>query len=172
MDTVTLLQDAFDRVSQGVAAATEGLSAEALAFRPDADANSIAWLVWHLTRVHDDHLASLAGRDQVWTVDGWSSRFDLPFGDREIGYGHSSDQVAAVTVDGPELLVGYHEAVANQTPGHLRTIIDQGLGRVVDERYDPPVTAGVRVISVVNDTTQHIGQAAYVRGLVQRRGLA
>ncbi len=40
---------------------------------------------------------------------------------------------------------------------------------VVDERWDPPVTLGVRLVSVVNEVNQHVGQAAYVRGLLERR---
>lgn len=172
MDVVALVEEAFGRVREGVADATYGLSAEALAFRPDPRANSIAWLVWHLARVQDDHLASLVGREQVWIADGWSSTFSLPFAEHDIGYGHTSEQVAEVAVDGPDLLVDYHEAVAARVPSDLRAIVDAGLARIVDEDYDPPVSAGIRLLSVVNDTTQHVGQAAYVRGLAERAGLA
>ena len=40
------------------------------------------------------------------------------------------------------------------------------LAEVIDENWDPPVTLGVRLVSVIDDDTQHIGQAAYVRGLL------
>ncbi len=170
MDIVELFTDGFGRVRDGVLGVTDGLGADALNFRPDPAANSIAWLVWHLTRVQDDHLADLAGREQAWTAEGFSERFALPFPDRDIGYGHSSQDVAAVAVDGPGLLTDYHLAVAAHTPDDLTTAVAAGLDRVIDESWDPPVTAGVRLVSVLNDVTQHIGQAGYVRGLAERHG--
>ncbi|GAA0596469.1 hypothetical protein GCM10010394_27540 [Streptomyces crystallinus] len=73
-----LLVDAFGRIRETVAAAVEDLSSEELAFRVDDSANSIAWLVWHLTRIQDDHIADAAGLEQVWTGQGWAERFGLP----------------------------------------------------------------------------------------------
>ena len=60
----------------------DGLSDDDLAWRPDPEANSIAWLVWHLTRIEDDHVAGVAGTTQVWDDDGWADRFGLPFAGR------------------------------------------------------------------------------------------
>ena len=82
MDVAALLTDAFSRIGEEVHAAVEGLSEEQLAFRVDADANSIGWLVWHLSRVQDDHVAGVAGFEQVWTAQGWAERFGLPVGVR------------------------------------------------------------------------------------------
>jgi hypothetical protein len=169
MDTADLLVDAFGRVRETVHAAVADLSADQLAVRLDADANSIAWLVWHLTRVQDDHLAGVSGLDQVWTAAGWNDRFGLPFPDAAIGYGHSSADVAAVRAPA-DLLVGYHDAVHAQTVGYLggAAFAADDLDRIVDERWDPPVTLAVRLVSVVDDTMQHAGQAAFVRGVVLR----
>ena len=163
-----ILIDGFERISEVVHQAVEGLTAEQLAHRVDASANSIAWLVWHLTRVQDDHIAGVAGFEQVWTGQGWFDRFGLPFKPSEHGYGHTSDDVAAVRPDGPELLVGYYDAVHRQTVGYLRTITDDGLDRVVDTAWDPPVTLAVRLVSVLSDDLQHAGQAAFLRGIVTR----
>ncbi len=168
METHELLADAFGRVREGVARVTRGLGADALAFRPDPDANSIGWLVWHLTRVHDDHIADLADQEQVWTAEGWVDRFGLPFETTDTGFGHSSDQVAAVRVEDPDLLVGYHEAVAERTLAYLERLDASELDRVIDTNWDPPVTVGVRLVSVIGDQMQHLGQAAYVRGLHER----
>lgn len=163
-----LLVDAFDRVHQTVHAAVADLTDDQLAVRLDPDANSIAWLVWHLTRVQDDHIAGVCDLDEVWTASGWNDRFGLPFPDAAIGYGQSSADVAAVRVPA-DLLLGYHDAVHAQTVSYLRdTVPDDDLDRVVDERWDPPVTLAVRLVSVVNDTLQHAGQAAFVRGVVLR----
>jgi len=115
-------------------------------------------------------VAGVAGTPQVWTAQGWSDRFGLPFDDAETGYGQSSDDVAAVRPDSPALLTGYLDAVHAQTVAYLRTLGDDDLDRVVDECWDPPVTLGVRLVSVVNDDVAHVGQAALLRGMVERRG--
>ncbi|QGN58609.1 DinB family protein [Nostocoides sp. HKS02] len=164
-----LLVDAFDRVRSGAADVVDGLTPDQLAQRPAAGANSIAWLVWHLTRIQDDHIADVAGTEQVWTAQGWSERFGLPFDDGDTGYGHSSDEVAQVRGVGADELVGYLDAVHQQTLGFVRGLRAEDLDRVVDERWDPPVTLGVRLVSIVNDDNQHVGQAAFVRGLLAQR---
>jgi uncharacterized damage-inducible protein DinB len=165
--SATLLLDGFDRVSESVHAAVEGLSDDQLTFRAGPDANTIAWLVWHLTRIQDDHVAAAAGTDQQWTAAGWAGRFALPFDDKATGYGQSSDEVAAVRASADQL-AGYHEAVHEATARFVEGLSDADLDRVVDSRWDPPVTLGVRLVSVITDDLQHVGQAAYVRGLAER----
>ncbi|MGI5191029.1 mycothiol transferase [Promicromonospora sp. CA-289599] len=164
-----LLADAFGRIKETVHSSVLGLSGEELAFRLDEDANSITWLVWHLTRVQDDHVADAAGISQVWSDDGWDRRFGLPFPAEETGYGHDADEVSAVRVPSGELLTGYHDAVHERTLRYLSTLSDDDLDRVIDESWDPPVTLGVRLISVINDDLQHAGQAGFLRGVVLRR---
>lgn len=165
-----LLVDAFGRVAEAVEAAVAGLDGAELAWRPDPDANSIAWLVWHLTRVQDDHVADVAGTPQVWTAEGFADRFALAVDRADIGYGHTSAQVAAVTADADALLA-YHRAVHAATARFVDGVVDADLDRVVDERWDPPVTLGVRLVSVIADDLQHVGQAAYLRGLLERGAL-
>jgi hypothetical protein len=166
MQTGDVLIDGFGRVQEVVHETLDGLSAEDLAFRPEPDANSIAWLVWHLSRIEDDHVADLLGVEQRYTADGWADRFGFPFDDSAHGYGHSSEDVAAVRVNGPELLVAYHDATHDLVVSYCRSVDAAELDRVVDRRWDPPVTAGVRIVSVLSDCLQHAGQAAYVRGLL------
>ena len=161
-----LLADAFARIRDNVHGAVDDLSPEELSSRPDGHGNSIAWLVWHLTRIQDDHIAGVAGIEQVWTAGGWVERFGLPFDAGDTGYGHTSDDVAAVQAD-PDRLLSYHDAVHAQTSQYLSTIDADDLDRVVDDRWDPPVTLSVRLVSVVGDDLQHVGQAAYVRGLLR-----
>ena len=167
MDIGELLSDALGRVREDVPHVVEGLDADRLAWRPDEGSNSIAWLVWHLTRVTDDHIAEVAGTAQVWTRAGWYDRFGVPFPAAVHGYGHGPDEVARVRVDG-ELLVGYHDATAERAIEYVGGLSPGDLDRIVDERWDPPVSLGVRLVSVVNDATQHLGQAAYLRGLIDR----
>jgi uncharacterized damage-inducible protein DinB len=168
MTSADLLADAFDRIREEVHDAVDGLTEEQLAFRVDDDANSIAWLVWHLTRVQDDHVSDVTGADQEWTDGGWAQRFALPFGRLSTGYEHGSADVGAVRA-GAELLTGYHDAVFARTTRYVRTLTDADLPRVVDESWDPPVTLGVRLVSVISDDLQHVGQAAFVRGILLRR---
>jgi hypothetical protein len=167
MDIADLLTDAFGRVKDDVPPVVEGLDVEQLTWRPDEGSNSIAWLVWHLTRVADDHIAEVAGTEQVWTAAGWYDRFSLPFAPEAHGYGHTPDEVAAVRADG-DLLAGYHIAAAERAIEYVGGLTPGDLDRIVDERWDPPVSLGVRLVSVVNDATQHLGQAAYLRGLIER----
>ena len=167
MTSAELLADAFDRIQQVVSRALDGMTDEQLATRVGPAANPVAWLVWHLTRIQDDHVAGVAGTEQAWTADGWYDRFGLPFDPADHGYGHTTEQVAAVRVSG-ELLAGYHAAVHANTDAYVRTLVDADLDRVVDTSWDPPVTAGVRLVSVIGDALQHLGQAAYVRGVAER----
>jgi hypothetical protein len=167
MTSNDLLIDSFERVRDAVHPAVNGLSAEELAFRPDPESNSIAWLVWHLTRIQDDHVAGLRDGEQVWTADGWEGRFGLPLDRADTGYGHDPATVGRVTADA-SLLLGYFEAVHQATVAFLGGLDPAELGRVVDRNWNPPVTMGVRLVSVIADDLQHAGQAAYVRGILQR----
>jgi hypothetical protein len=164
-----VLVDAFTRVRDQLPSQLDGLAPEDLVWRPGPDANPIGWLAWHLTRVQDDHLADLGGVEQVWT-SGWSQRFALPYDERTIGYGQSSLEVGRFSVSDPALLTGYHAAVHELSLRVLEALREPAdYERIVDDRWDPPVTAAARIVSVIGDITQHLGQLAYVRGLLGAR---
>jgi uncharacterized damage-inducible protein DinB len=163
VESSEVLLDAFGRIREVVLEVVDGLSPDQLAYREGSEANSIAWLVWHLTRVQDDHVCDVAGREQAWVTDGWAERFGLDLDVRDTGYGHNPDQVAVVKANG-DLLGGYHQAVFESTADYLKGLSNDELDRVVDPRWDPPVTLGVRLVSVVGDDLQHAGQAAFVKG--------
>jgi hypothetical protein len=164
----SLLVDAFGRIPDRVHGVIDGLTPDQLTVRLDREANSIAWLVWHLSRIADDHVADVAGHPQVWTSAGWAQRWGLPFDPADTGYGHSAQQVAAVTGEA-EMLRGYFDAVHEMTIRFVRTVTDSDLDRIVDERWDPPVTLGIRLISVVGHNFEQAAQAAYVRGILERK---
>ena len=168
MTSADLLADAFDRIRGVVGRALDGLTDEQLTEQVGPVANSISWLVWHLTRIQDDHVCDVAGIEQAWTAQGWYERFGLPFPVTDHGYGHTEQQVEQVRVPG-ELLRAYHDAVYTRTVEYVKTIRDADLDQVVDTNWDPPVTLGVRLVSVVSDNLQHAGQAAYVKGLLLNR---
>ncbi|WP_107771089.1 mycothiol transferase [Nocardioides sediminis] len=164
MDVRELLIDGFGRIDELYDDLADGLDERALHHRPGGTGNPIGWLLWHLARVQDDHVAGLTGEAQVW--ERWQERFGLDNGTDDIGFGHTSAQVDAVRIMDPALLVGYHRDVARATSHYLARVDEAELGRVVDRRWDPPVTAGVRLVSIQGDCLQHLGQAAYVKGLL------
>ena len=169
MQSRDLLLTAFDNVETVVRSALDGIDPALLTARIDPAANTIGWLVWPLTRVQDDHVAEVAGTEQAYTAGGWADRFALPFSPRAIGYGFSSEDVAKTQVTDPQLLVDYHADVHRRTAEFVRTLEPADLDRVVDRRWDPPVTLGVRLLSVIGDDLQHAGQAALLRGTLERR---
>ena len=145
-------------------------TSDELAIRPDPEANSIAWLAWHAARVQDDHVSTSAHRQQAWIEDEFQQRFGMDFEPRDIGYGHTSDQGASVRPDGPGILIEYLRAVTERSLEYLSRLDSSELDRIVDRNWDPPVSAGVRLVSVIDDSIQHAGQALYVRGMIERRG--
>ena len=165
MDQSGVLADAFNRVSEFVHEVLDELDPDDLVWQPEEGGNTIGWQIWHLTRIQDDHVAHAAGREQVYTEQGWADRLNLPFDVADTGYGHSTDEVARVEVSGQHL-VEYFDAVHAKTQEFVATLSADDLDRVVDTRWDPPVTLGVRLVSVIADDLQHVGQAAYVRGLL------
>jgi uncharacterized damage-inducible protein DinB len=167
MDVAALLQDLYGRTPPIATSAAEGLNADQLAWAPEPGANSIGWLLWHLTRVQDHHVSELLGEDQIWTRDErWAKRCGLEPDAHNTGYGHSADDVASVRPDGPDAVLGYLSAVDERTQRMLAALSDADLERIVDGRWDPPVTLGVRLISIADDCLQHVGQASYLRGLL------
>lgn len=167
-----LLVDAFDRVRQGARRVVQGLAPEALTWRPDEGSNSIGWLVWHTARVQDAQVAEVAGTEQVWRSAGWAERLALPYEPEATGYGQSDEEVGRFPAVDPELLLGYLEATHEATVTYLGQVEDAELARIVDRRFDPPVSLAVRLVSILGDDLQHVGQAAYVRGLAERAGVA
>jgi uncharacterized damage-inducible protein DinB len=167
---IDVLRDLFGRTHEAVPGLVADLTPAELLWRPDAEANSVAWLVWHLSRVQDGHLAEVAdgGFEEVWTSQGWADRFGLPYAVEATGYGQSAEEVGAFVLEDPELLTGYHAATQALTESVLDGLDEAALDRVVDRRWNPPVTLAVRLVSVADDLGQHVGQAAYVRGLVER----
>ncbi len=165
MTATDVLEDGFGRVAEEVGRVLDGLGPDDLLWRPAPGANSIAWLLWHLTRVQDHYVAELGGAGQVWTAGGWSDRFGLDLDPADTGYGHDAAQAARVRADATRL-AGYHEAVRAVMAAYLGGLAEAELDRVVDRSWDPPVTLGVRLVSILADDLQHVGQAAYVRGLL------
>lgn len=168
MNGIDVLTEGFGRLDDLVATATSDLTEDQLAERVGPRANTVAWLVWHLAREQDAQVAALGGTEEVWTADGWAEKLALPLDPSDNGYGNTPEQVAQVRASA-DLLVGYARAATAASLAYLRGLSDADLDDVVDPGWDPPVTRGVRLLSVLDDAVQHAGQAAFVRGLLLDR---
>lgn len=166
MDVTSLLVDLYGRIPEVAHGVVDGLDVDALVTQPKPGTNHIAWLIWHIGRVQDAYHAELTSAQQLWTEDDWARRFGLAPDPSNNGYGHSADDVAAVRPESPDVLIGYLDAAHQRMRGYLETLTPTDLDQVVDENWDPPVTLGVRLISIADDGLQHVGQAAFVRGLL------
>ncbi|MCB0932134.1 MAG: mycothiol transferase [Mycobacterium sp.] len=159
-----ILRDAFTRLIEHVDDLTDGLTDEVSFFRPTGEANSICWLIWHSARIQDVQVAHITGIEQVWISRGWVDRFALDLPRDAHGYGHTAEDVGKVRAPA-ELLARYYHSVHKMTLEYVAGVTAEELARVVDENWSPPVTASVRLVSIIDDCAQHLGQAAYVRGL-------
>ena len=166
MDTAPLLLELYGRIPPLAAGAVEGLDRDQLCRAPEPGANTIGWLVWHLARVQDHHVSELLETEQIWAGGDWARRCGLQPDPSNTGYGHSAEEVRAVQPESPDVLLAYLDAVDARTKTMLESLAPGDLDRVVDKRWDPPVTLGVRLVSIADDSLQHVGQAAYVRGLL------
>jgi hypothetical protein len=164
MDVRGVLTEGFGRITELYDDVVEGLDQRTLHERPGGTGNPIGWLLWHTARGQDAQVADLAGEGQVW--ERFQERFGMENGTDDTGYGHTSEQVDALRIEDPQLLADYHHDVTLATARYLQTVDEKELEREVDQSLDPPVTAGQRLISIEADCLQHLGQAAYVKGLL------
>ena len=168
MDVAALMVEVYARLPELAHRSVEGANLDELTAPPSAGTNTIAWLVWHSARVMDDHVGEVMGTEQLWAEGIWPSRFGLAADASDTGFGHTFEQVCKVRPAAPEDLTGYFDEVHARTVAWIATLTPEDLDRVVDTNWDPPVTLGVRLVSVADDCLQHLGQAAYARGMLER----
>jgi Protein of unknown function (DUF664) len=169
MELSDLLLELFGRVTEHVHNTIAGLDDATLLISPEPGSNPIGWLIWHLTRVEDMHVSEILETEQVWVEQDWGPSFALTSEPYEMGFGHSPEQVAAVKPASTQALLDYYGAVDARTRALLERTTLADLDQIVDRRWDPPVSLGVRLVSIADDAIQHAGQAAYVRGVLERR---
>jgi hypothetical protein len=160
-----LLRDSFTRLIEHADDLADGLTDDVAYHQPAPGANTITWLLWHSARVQDAQLSEIADTEQVWFRDGWVDRFALDLPRDAHGYGHTSEEVAKVRAPAA-LLAGYYRAVHAMTLAYVASVTAEDLEAIVDRRWTPPVTGSARIVSIIDDCAQHLGQAAYIRGLV------
>ena len=166
MDARDVLSEAASRPATEAKALVNTLPEGALNAHAGGHTNSIAWLLWHAGRQMDAQLAQLNGEPQVWHGQRFDSRFNLgELGDTE-GYGHTAEQARAVVVEDAALLVEYLGAATAALSKYIAGLSEADLDDVIDTSWTPHVTRGVRLVSMIDDAAQHVGQAAYAAGVL------
>ena len=168
MDAKDVLCDALERIRSLTHRTLDGLTLDELHRQPSPETNSIAWLIWHLTRVQDTSLSGIMGIEQDWVTQGWHGRFDLPPDPKLDGFGDTPEQVAAFRAPSLQVLLDYHDHITARSKTYVGGLAPEDFDRELNEpRWQPLPTVGVRLVSVISDNLQHAGQAAYLRGLFQ-----
>lgn len=165
-----LLLDGYGRIYEELERALSGLTPGDLDHQPKYDSNSMGWLAWHLIRVQDGQIARLMGVEQVYIKDGWYAEFNRQPDPKDVGFGHSSEQVAAFKSPDVAIIMGYEKGVLEREKSYINSLTAEDLDRELNEPFQPLPTVGVRLISIMSDALQHAGQIAYVRGLLQGKG--
>ena len=152
--------------------ALEGLDDTTLASRINDQSNSIAWLLWHMTRVVDTFIHTrLQDKPQLWILDGWCEKCGLSEDPETTGQGWSSERVAAWTLPPRVVLLGYLEATKNATKEYLDGLSDDDLNAT---RMVPPATEPRSVSEMLGimvfDNIVHGGQIAFLRGYYEGMG--
>ena len=172
MEWQQLIMDIFERISQELEGVLDGLTVDEINQQPRPDCNSIGWLAWHLTRSHDRNMSELMGKEQLWISDGWHAKFNRPANPAETGVGHSSEEAAAFKAPDSNTLLEYHQAVLERIQDYVNnTLSETELKREsVSPTFGNVNPVRRRLAGVIWDGLQHVGQAAYVRGLLKGKG--
>jgi hypothetical protein len=166
-----LLSDGYERIIEIMERTLDGLSVEDLRWQPHQDANSIGWLCWHLTRGQDAQVAALMEAEQLWTMTGWHKKFNRPADPRDVGFGHTPQQVTEFESPEPKVMLEYLRETTERSKQYMQSLSEGDLDRELNEpQWQPLPTVGVRLISIMSDNLQHAGQASYIRGLLQGKG--
>ena len=171
MEWQQLLSDGYGRIQESLERILDGLTREDLDQQPKPDCNSMGWMAWHLARGVDSQISALMGQEQVWIKDKWYQKFDRQADPKDTGFRHSTEDIAAF--ESPEIstILDYNEAALERAKGYFATLTASDLDRELDEPWFKPLpTVGVRLVSVMVDCLEHIGQIAYVRGLLKGKG--
>ena len=158
----------YRRMYQEYESILEGLSHDELNKRPSPGANPIGWILWHAARGLDRTVGDVISGEQLWISDGWHARFNLPPDYLDTGYGHTDDQVDNVRIPDAQTLLDYYRAVMNVTLKNLENLSEEELDSECEFSVEPGTKRAVylRIVANIYDS-HHIGQAAYVKGLIK-----
>jgi hypothetical protein len=164
--------DLFEWIANDVETVLKGLSVDDINKQPKPDANSIGWLCWHLTRSEDRAVIDLMGQQQLWIKDKWHARFNRAPDPTETGVHHTTEQAASFVAPDAQTLIDYHRAVLEQTKQYVLSMLTEDeFDRTFDKPTYPEVaTVRRRLLGIIKESFEHVGQAAYVRGQITGKG--
>ena len=161
----------LERAEQAMFKALDGLSSDELHWQPALGSNSIGWLMWHLTRVQDRALSAMEEKEQAWTAEGWHAKYGRAADPEDRGARDTPEQVAAFQPPDVETLLAYYNAVGVLTHRFLNGLALADLERPVPGlRPGEMVPLASRLMLIMDDNLQHMGQVAYLRGLIRGAG--
>ena len=169
MRATTILHNAATRPAEAAQRLRASLSSEVLNAHLGDHDNSVAWLLWHTGREIDVQTADLAGTSEAWSHEGYAQLTGIGAVGDGLGLGHTTGEAREITSDQGDALVDYVAAATDALLAYISTLTDADLDEVIDENWDPPVTRGVRLVSIIDDAAQHVGQAAYAVGALSQR---
>jgi hypothetical protein len=108
---------------------------------------------------------------QLWVTDKWYTKFGRQPEPYDVGFGHTPEQVSAFKSPESRTLLDYNHAVVERSKQYINSLSEKDLGRELKEpEFQPLPTVGVRLVSILDDSVLHAGQAAYLRGMRQGKG--
>ena len=163
---------ALKRNWEMVISAVSDVDEETMATRPNEDSNSMSWLVWHMARVTDRFIHfRLADKPQIWSVDAWYEKFNMPDEPNDMGMGWTNEQVAAWQAPSKEMLMEYFNKANDAAAGYLSSMSEDDLKREVNWTAPNGTMVVADALSIlVWDNIVHGGQVAYLRGYFRGMG--
>jgi DinB family protein len=127
-----VLADFIADLNAGIHQAVTGLSAQELAWQPDAEGNSIGVTVWHISRGFDVLKVRLLEQRQAlaeqWHTQGWAQK--AGYDPRAIGTGglgvltgYTQEEVAAIPQLSAEDLLAYLDQAAEALRCHRESCV-------------------------------------------------
>jgi len=150
----------------------EGLTMDDLHKRPAPDANTIGWLLWHTTRSLDRTVGDVINGEQLWIKDKWYIKFGRSTDSNDTGWHHTFEEVGNFRIPDIQSLRDYFNAVIQMSIKYLENLSEEGLDQLFDNSLHPGTMIPVyqRIEGNIAEHFQHVGQAAYVRGLLKGQG--
>jgi len=167
MKAIELIAASLEESREYVAQAVAGLTPRELAFRPKPHSNSIAFLLWHVTRGEDFWISGiLLGEKQLYESGGWCKKFCTP--PMDSGFGYDVAKLDAWPVPSLSLLKGYAAAVREKTLAYLKSLTAAELDKPRDFGWRKGTT-GSALAHLITEVAEHSGQIGYLRGI--QRGI-
>jgi hypothetical protein len=163
-----LIMEVYRRMYREYESILEGLTPGELNRRPSPGANPVGWILWHAARSLDRTVGDVILGEQLWIKDGWHSRFNLPESYRDTGYGHTDAEVDSIRIPDAQTLLDYYKAVMDVTLDYIENLSEADLDKECEFSVEPGARRPVylRIVANIYDS-HHIGQAAYVKGLIK-----